>query len=94
MYSGDSNDATISESTGTPYPCNDPRDYISCCGDLVARLLFIVMTMLLLEEQLLGDEVDSECDCRNAEAREGALEAVPSCEGTGVSPCLTARKLE
>ena len=51
----------------------------------------LVMTMLVLEEKLLSDKVDAECNCRDAEAGEGALEAVPSCEGAGVSPCLTAR---
>lgn len=53
----------------------------------------LVVTMLLLEEQLLGYQVDTECDRRDAEAGEGALEAVPAREGTGVSPLFTARSL-
>jgi hypothetical protein len=53
-----------------------------------------VMFSLLWEEKFLSDEVNAECDSRDAEAGEGALEAVPSCEGAGVSPCLTVCELE
>lgn len=50
----------------------------------------LVVVVLGLEEQLLSNQVDSEGDCCDAEAGEGALEAVPPCERAGVSPCLTA----
>jgi hypothetical protein len=50
----------------------------------------IVVTALILEEQLLGNEVSGECDGRDAEAGEGALEAVEAGEGACVSPLLTA----
>ncbi len=49
------------------------------------------MPMLVLHEKLLVDQVSSECDCRDAEAGEGALEAVPAAEGAGVAPRFTAR---
>jgi hypothetical protein len=51
---------------------------------MTSRLL--VMTMFVLEEQLLSYQVHTECDCRDAEARERALESVPPCEGAGVAP--------
>ena len=54
----------------------------------------VVMAVLGFEEQLLGHQVDSKGDCRDAEPGEGALEAVPSCEGARVSPCLTVGALE
>jgi hypothetical protein len=47
-----------------------------------------VVTVLLLEEQLLCNKVYGECACRNAETGEGALEAVEAGEGTCVSPLL------
>lgn len=50
-----------------------------------------VVAVLLLEEELLSDEVHTECDCRDAEAGEGTLEAVPPGEGTCVSPLLAAQ---
>jgi hypothetical protein len=49
-----------------------------------------MVSALILEEQLLGNEVSGECDGRDAEAGEGALEAVEAGEGAGVSPLLTA----
>lgn len=47
-----------------------------------------VVTVLLREEELLDDEVSGKCDCRDAEAREGALEAVKPGEWSCVSPLL------
>jgi hypothetical protein len=47
-----------------------------------------VVTVLLLEEKLLSNEVYGECTCRNAETGEGALEAVEPGEGTCVPPLL------
>ena len=54
------------------------------------RLMTIraVVTVLLGEEDLLGDAVSGKRNSRNAEAREGALEAVKPGEGTCVSPLL------
>lgn len=54
------------------------------------RLMTIraVVTVLLGEEDLLGDAVSGKRNSRNAEAREGALEAVGPGEGTCVSPLL------
>jgi hypothetical protein len=48
-----------------------------------------MMFALIFEEQLLGNEVSGESNGRDAEAGEGALEAVEACEGAGVSPLLT-----
>jgi hypothetical protein len=47
-----------------------------------------VVTVLLGEEKLLSDAVTGKRNRRNAEAREGALEAVKPGEGTCVSPLL------
>jgi hypothetical protein len=49
-----------------------------------------MVTALVIEEQLLGNKISSECDGSYSEAREGALEAVEAGEGSGVSPLLTA----
>lgn len=48
-----------------------------------------VAVVCVLEEKLLGHNVDGECARGNPEARERALESIPPGEGTGVSPCLT-----
>jgi hypothetical protein len=45
----------------------------------------IVVSTLILEKKLLGNEVSGECDGRDAEAGEGALEAVEAGEGACVS---------
>jgi hypothetical protein len=50
-----------------------------------------VVAVLLREEELLSDAVSGKRNCRNAEAREGALEAVKPGEGTCVSPLLAMR---
>jgi hypothetical protein len=50
-----------------------------------------VVSVLVIEEQLLGNNVSGECDGGYSEAREGALEAVEAGEGSGVSPLLTAK---
>jgi len=49
----------------------------------------IMVSTLVIEEELLGNEVSGECDGRYAEAGERALEAVEAGERTGVSPLLT-----
>ena len=49
----------------------------------------IVVSVLVIEEQLLGNNVSGECDGGYSEAREGALEAVPPCKGTGIPPDFT-----
>ena len=48
-----------------------------------------MVAVLLGEEELLSDAVSCKRNRRNAEAREGALEAVAATEGAGVSPGLT-----
>ena len=50
-----------------------------------------MVSVLVIEEQLLGNNVSGECDGGYSEAREGALEAVEAGEGSGVSPLLTAK---
>ena len=64
--------------------------YAITCSSLyvsgASMLLIVVFVMRIREEESLHYDVSSECDRRNAEAGEGALEAVPSCERTGVSP--------
>jgi len=47
-----------------------------------------VVCMFILPKELLGGEVASECDGGDAEAREGALEAIEAGEGTCVAPLL------
>ena len=47
-----------------------------------------MVAVLLGEEELLRDAVSGKRNRRNAEAREGALEAVKPGEGTCVSPLL------
>jgi hypothetical protein len=49
----------------------------------------IVVSTLILEKKLLGNEVSGECDGRDAEAGERAFEAVEAGEGACVSPLLT-----
>ena len=50
-----------------------------------------MVAVLLGEEELLSDAVSCKRNRRNAEAREGALEAVEAGEGSGVSPLLTGK---
>ena len=50
-----------------------------------------MVAVLLGEEELLSDAVSCKRNRRNAEAREGALEAVKPGEGTYVSPLLAVR---
>lgn len=49
-------------------------------------LLIVVFMMCVREEESLHYDISGECDRRDAEAGEGAFEAVPSCEGAGISP--------
>ena len=48
--------------------------------------------VLVLEKHLLSDEVSGEGDGCNAEAGEGALEAVEAGEGACVSPLLAMQR--
>lgn len=48
------------------------------------------MPMLVFQEDPLIYEIPRECDCRDAEAGKGALEAVPAAEWAAVAPCFTA----
>lgn len=74
---------TKPEATGTP---------LSVCASFQHHLLVsLLVVALILEEQLLGNEVSSECNGGYAEAGEGALEAVEAGEGSGVSPLLTGK---
>jgi hypothetical protein len=50
----------------------------------------IVVVVVVLEEELLGDTVAGKGNGRNAEAGEGALEAVEAGEGPCVAPLLAA----
>jgi hypothetical protein len=50
-----------------------------------------MMAMLLREKEVLVCAVSGEGNAGNAETGEGALEAVPSAEGSGVPPDLTRR---
>lgn len=49
----------------------------------------LIMVSLIFPEKLLGSKVSGECDSGNAEAGEGALEAVEAGEGACVSPVFT-----
>jgi hypothetical protein len=51
--------------------------------------LVVVSALVLQESGLLSSKVNTESNSRDAEAGEGALEAVEAGEGTGVSPVLT-----
>lgn len=52
------------------------------------------MVYIAAKEDLFVYKVAGECHCRNAESRERALEAVPSCERASISPCLTVDVLD
>ena len=54
--------------------------------------MFLSVTVLVLEEQSLYDEVSCERYHCDAESREGASESLTSGEGTGISPCLTVAR--
>jgi hypothetical protein len=54
---------------------------------------FIVVSTLIFEEKLLGDKVSGERDGGDAEAREGALEAVEAGEGACVPPLLAVGRV-
>lgn len=60
---------------------------------LSVLIVFTVRAVCRSHEHLFVYEVAGECYSRDAEAWEGASEAVPSGERAGVSPCLTARLL-
>jgi hypothetical protein len=62
--------------------------FLPCVSPSPSLHQLIVVTALILEEQLLGNEVAGKRDGRDAEAGEGALEAVEAGEGAGVSPLL------
>jgi hypothetical protein len=51
----------------------------------------VMVRVFVLEEELLSNQVSSKGNRRNAESREGALEAVPPGEGTCVSPLLAVK---
>jgi hypothetical protein len=53
--------------------------------DLVVSLAVV---MVILEEEVLVSAVSGESDGGPAQTGEKALEAIPSCEGAGVSPSL------
>lgn len=67
--------------------------FTSCLLSQLPRsvVTLIVVRMVVLEKELLSNQVSGECDCRDAEAGEGALEAVPPGEGACVSPLLAAK---
>jgi hypothetical protein len=52
--------------------------------------LVMVSALVFEESELLCGKVGAECDGRDAEAREGALEALEAGEGSGVPPLFTA----
>jgi hypothetical protein len=56
-----------------------------------ALSVMTLVVVLVLEEEGFDHAVSSECDGCDAEAGEGALEAVPPREGARVPPLLTAR---
>lgn len=81
--------ARDTESTGTPRSCYPlPALFSTRIAHKLPRLMTLraMVTVLLGEEELLSDAVSGKRNCRNAEAREGALEAVKPGEGTRVSP--------
>ena len=47
------------------------------------------MSVIIFQEEVFVSAVCRKCHRRNAQAWEAALEAVESCEGSGVSPRLT-----
>jgi len=49
------------------------------------------MSMLILDEDCFIRKIASECDGRDAESWEGALETVPPREWPGIPPCLARR---
>lgn len=68
------------------------NQYAECAAllhDFLSRGHVMMSVVVVLEEQGLDDTVSGECDGRNAEAWEGALETVPPTEGTGIPPLFT-----
>lgn len=58
--------------------------------DRILSMGFVVVpVVVILEEHGFDYTVSGECDGRDSEAREGALEAVPPSEGAGVPPLFT-----
>jgi hypothetical protein len=54
-------------------------------------VVVVAMSVVVVaEEHGFYYTVSGECNSRNAETREGALEAVPPTEGAGVAPLFTA----
>ena len=49
------------------------------------------MSVVILQKEVFVSAVCRKCHRRNAQAWEAALEAVESCEGSGVSPRLTVK---
>lgn len=72
-----------------PIRLNLDAHFFSRVPDIRLTRLIMVTALVFQESGLLSSEVHAECDSRDAEAREGALEAVEAGEGTGVSPLLT-----
>lgn len=60
---------------------------------LLMLIVFTVRAVGWCHEHLLVYEVACKCYSRDAEAGEGALEAIPSSKRAGVSPCFTERLL-
>lgn len=67
--------------------CNRHLFFTLSRRDLVVRLA----VMFILHEKVLVDAVSGESDGRSAQTGQGALESVPSGEGTSVSPCLPTK---
>jgi hypothetical protein len=58
---------------------------------MVPPMPFIMPMMLILHKGRLVNQVPRKCHRRYPQPWEGSLESVVSCEGTGVSPLLTAQ---
>jgi len=58
------------------------------CRLIVMTTIAVMPTLAPQQSCLLSCEVDTECDGRDAEAGERALEALEAGEGAGVSPLL------
>lgn len=52
-------------------------------------VLLPVVRLCISHKRRLIDAVSGKCDCRDAEAGEGAFEAVEACEGARVAPGVT-----
>lgn len=48
----------------------------------------LFVSVIIVQKEVFVSAVYRKCHCRNTQAGEAALKSIPSCERSGVSPCL------